>query len=437
MKYIFLIFGSSALLATSACSSDIADSPGTKNGKPGYVSVDENLSQVRADFNANTEKIRLVFIIGPSCGICLRGMADLDKSLIKHIQNDPRVHTFAIHVPTLGAEEKHVAAAIPLLDGPRVTHYWDASGHTGLQFQESLAMDIYAWDIWMLYDPGTLWKEGLPPPPPAYMEHQLPSLPRNLKLDADRFASEVMQRLPAELVKSDPSPLMQREQDEPAIIPVAQPRGVMIQHNHESRGGYRNIKKIEALRFEGITEIDDQEYALSVEARRPNTYLRTVDDGAHASTLSWDGSTVTREGTPHGLPDVIQDEILSSYEFDGWMTDWKAKGHQVNRLGMRKYGDQLPWLLEAKLGNGKTWYVFVDSHSGDVFRTALMDSSGGESIAIEYSDFSDVDGFRLPHRVDYFECDQLLMSDRFSNIVVEMSRADDKDGSIRNHDQTP
>lgn len=428
MKYNFLIFGYSALLTISACSSDIADSPDANNGKPVYVSVDEDLTQVRADFNAMSDKIRLVFIIGPSCGICLRGMADLNKSIIKHIQNDPRIHTFAIHVPTLGAEEKHVAAAIPLLDGPRVTHYWDSSGHTGLLFQDSLAMDIYAWDIWMLYDPGTTWEEGMPPPLPAYMEHQLPSLPRDLKLDADRFASEVMQRLPADLVKSDQSLIAQREQDDSGIIPVAQPRGVMIQHNHKSRGGYRNIKKIEALRFGGITEIEGLEYGLSVETRRPNYYLRAVDDGANASTLTWDGSVATREGTSRGLPNVIQDEILSSYDFDGWMTDWKDKGHQVIRLGMKKYGDQLPWLLEAKLNNGNTWHVYVDSHTGDVFRTALIDSSGQEGIAIEYSDFRDGDGFRFPHRVDYFEDDQLLMSDRFTSIEVEISGGDDKGG---------
>jgi hypothetical protein len=428
MKYIFLILGSIATLIISACSSDIADSPDAENGKPTYVTVDENLTQVRADFNAMTEKIRLVFIIGPSCGICLRGMDDLNNSIVKHIQNDPRIHTFAIHVPTLGAEEKHVAASIPLMDGPRVTHYWDSSGRTGLLFQETLSLDIYAWDIWMLFDSGTIWEEGMPPPPPSYMEHQLPSLPKNLKLDANRFASEVRHRLPPVIVKSDHSPLLQGQQADTGIIPVAQPRGVMIQHNHESRGGYQNIKKIEALRFDGKTEIDGQEYDLTVEARRPNYYLRVIDDGASPSTLTWNGFDVTREGTPPGLPNAIQDEILSSYEFDGWLTDWKAKGHQVSRLGMRKYGDQLPWLLEAELINGRIWHVYVDSHTGDVFRTALIDSSGQESIAMEYSDFRDVDGFRLPHRVDYYEGDRRLMSDRFTSIVVEMFQADNKGG---------
>ena len=45
-------------------------------------------------------------------------------------------------------------------------------------------------------------------------------------------------------------------------MPVAQPRGVMIQHNHLSRGGYQQIKSISAIRYEGLTEIDGKTYPL-------------------------------------------------------------------------------------------------------------------------------------------------------------------------------
>ena len=50
--------------------------------------------------------------------------------------------------------------------------------------------------------------------------------------------------------------------------------------------------------------------------------------------MSWDGAEIARKGSQLDLPATYQDEILSSFEFDGWMTDWKAKGHQVWRLGM-------------------------------------------------------------------------------------------------------
>jgi len=54
------------------------------------------------------------------------------------------------------------------------------------------------------------------------------------------------------------------------------------------------------------------------------------------------------------------------------MTDWKAKGHQVWRLGMKKFGDRLPWVMEAELSNVQVWNIYIDSHTGDAFRHSLI-----------------------------------------------------------------
>ena len=127
-----LTLSCSIFLALMACSAEQSEEQVFQSDRPDYYIVDENLTRIRTDFNAMQDKVRLVFNIGPSCGICLRGMDDLNESIVKSIQNDPRAHTLAIHVPALGAEEKHVAGSIPLLAGPRVTHYWDPSGNTGI-----------------------------------------------------------------------------------------------------------------------------------------------------------------------------------------------------------------------------------------------------------------------------------------------------------------
>ncbi|MFQ6005613.1 MAG: hypothetical protein ACE5OQ_08910 [Woeseia sp.] len=90
---------------------------------------------------------------------------------------------------------------------------------------------------------------------------------------------------------------------------------------------------------------------------------------------------------------------------------------------MKKDGERPPWLMEAELTNGRTWHIYVDSHTGDAFRTTLIDAEGNEWIRIEYSDYKDADGFRLPHQIQYFEEDRLLATDRFSRIQVMMAPA--------------
>jgi len=165
-----------------ACSPESPAPSVDADGKPAYITLDQDHSQLRADFNAMADKVRLVFISGPSCGICLRGMDDLNESIVASLQNDPRTRTFVVYVPTLGAEEKHVAAAVPLMQGPRIKHYWDEEGNSGLEFQKALGIPMYAWDVWMMYEPGLRWESGSAPPAPVFWQHQLPGLPENQML---------------------------------------------------------------------------------------------------------------------------------------------------------------------------------------------------------------------------------------------------------------
>jgi len=88
-----------------------------------------------------------------------------------------------------------------------VRHYWDPSGNFGREVSKSLrlkhgAEEVYAWDVWMVYDAGAnLSANGVPAP--ALFMHQLPKLrgqPGRPLLDGDAFAAkarELLARLPA------------------------------------------------------------------------------------------------------------------------------------------------------------------------------------------------------------------------------------------------
>lgn len=94
-----------------------------------------------------------------------------------------------VHVPTLGAEEEDVPRAMRIFTAP-ANHYWEDSGIIGKHFQETLNLEVYAWDIWMIFAPGVKW-EGRLPPVPAFWMHQLGSLDTAPRLDVDEFAGRV------------------------------------------------------------------------------------------------------------------------------------------------------------------------------------------------------------------------------------------------------
>lgn len=410
----------SSVLLISACAPEGSGTAlGNVTQNPVYVVLSDDLGDFREDFNAADDKIRLVFISGPSCGICLRGMDDLNRSIVASVQQDPRIHTFVVQVPALDAEEGHAADAVKLMLGPRVSHYWDPGGRTGLLFQESLQIPLYAWDVWMIFEPGPRWESDIPPPP-AFWQHQLGPLPEETRLDAEEFAAEVRARLAAlpAVAMSEDIPLSDETGEE--LLRVEQPRGFMISQNHASRGGYKKIKALRAVHFQGETRAGDRVYELNVETRRPFHYRRELSNGAHRSVVSWDGVNLTFEGAPPVLPERLLRDSLPSFDFDGWMTDWKDKGHEVWRLGMKQDTDRLPWVMEAELANGRNWLLHVDSHTGDIYRHILLDDQGEEILSLEFDDFREVKGFRLAHEVRYFDSGNWLATDRYRDIEIEL-----------------
>lgn len=420
MKMISLRSIAAMCVLVAACTPDVP-APVVRSS---YVSLDEELTQFKEDFNAMSDKLRLVFISGPSCGICLRGMDDLNRSIVASKQDDPRIHTMVLYVPALGANEEHARAAVSLLPGPRVSHYWDGSGNSGLEFQKTLGIPMYAWDIWMIYEPGARWEEASVPPHPAFWHHQLPSLPKDQKLDAEEFAAAVVERLSAMPPAAESSSFAAASESEAGLLNVAQPTSFILRQHHRSRGGYRKLKTIVSIQYQGETQVGDQTYALTIDTSRPHHYRRMTASDRASSTIIWDGQTAQAIGASMRLPNEFMDEYLASYDFDGWMTQWKDKGNKLRRLGMQKLDDRLPWIIEAELANGRTWHIYVDSHTGDVFRQALIDADGQESLVVEFDAFDDVQGYRLPAEVRYYSGKTLLATDRFNSITVTASEAE-------------
>jgi hypothetical protein len=156
-----------------------------------YVVLDKSLSQLRADFNANVGKVRMLYIVGPTCGICLRGMSDLQETVYSKKGDDSRMVTFVIHVPTLGAREGNVVPASRLITNRYTTHYWEETGITGKLMQQVIGNDKYVWDLWAIYAPNVLWSDERLMPAPSFWQHQLDGLPPEKKLDANVFAAKV------------------------------------------------------------------------------------------------------------------------------------------------------------------------------------------------------------------------------------------------------
>lgn len=177
-----------ALLALPACTRQAtASGRNTQSAtRVPYVTLDARLTRLRNDFNANADKVRLVYIVGATCPSCLRGMDDIGKALAPE-RNNPNLRTYVIYVPALGAKANDIAPTVSLIPGQYVTRYWDPAGAAGKLFDKTLRTGGFAWDVWMIYGAGDRWESAQPPAPDFWMD-QLYGLPKRRFLNAATFA---------------------------------------------------------------------------------------------------------------------------------------------------------------------------------------------------------------------------------------------------------
>jgi hypothetical protein len=177
--------------------------------------LDDQASELRADFNRAKGSVRLLFVVDPICPTCLRGLDDMNRDLLAG-PDDPRLVPFVVHEPVLGAARvapwlrttasHDVPGAAELLHNPHVRHCWNQSGEFGRLLAKSVDLrnshgPVYAWDVWLIYGPDAMWS-GAGPPRPALLMHQLGELRDSSEfphLDSKVYAQKVrplLARLP-------------------------------------------------------------------------------------------------------------------------------------------------------------------------------------------------------------------------------------------------
>ena len=157
------------------------------------IPLDRTLSALISDFNSQAEKTRLVFIVGPTCPVCRKGLTEMKEDVLSHLPSNADLSIFVIHVPALGAKAEDIQGTLTLFNDPRARHYWDEMGTSGIRFQRTLSLTAYAWDVWMIYPANVRW-EIKDPPAPIRWWHQLKGVSPEHRLDIAEF-SEVLNGL--------------------------------------------------------------------------------------------------------------------------------------------------------------------------------------------------------------------------------------------------
>ncbi len=130
------------------------------------------LDRLRKEFNESSDRVRVVALLSPTCGVCQKGQRVVQSVFAKYPE-DPRLRGFVVWLPMLAGDSEKAAGlqAASFVD-QRVDQQWDGSSAAGHLLAKTLALKGNAWDVYLLYAPGVKWA-GDAPPTPTFWMHQL------------------------------------------------------------------------------------------------------------------------------------------------------------------------------------------------------------------------------------------------------------------------
>jgi hypothetical protein len=149
-----------------------------------HQTVGAQAQTLREAFNADAGKVRILALVSPTCGACLRGATDI-QDVFGEI-GDARLRGYIVWVPKLDGQERNVPEATHTVADPRAGHYWDGNGYLLHAYDRTLGLGQDAWDVYLLYGPETRW-DSSDPPAPAYWMNQLGGA-NGPTLDSQTFA---------------------------------------------------------------------------------------------------------------------------------------------------------------------------------------------------------------------------------------------------------
>lgn len=166
---------------------------GVEKATPALLELDEQATALRNRFNEDADKVRLLMILSPSCGVCRMGARLVQRYVAEQIP-DSRLQIYLVWEAISPRDTREAAeeAGWVLADG-RAQSFWSPSKVASTAFKDMVGVQkTTAWDVFLVFDQGRRWGEAVPRY--DFFMHNLSTheeLPKDRLLNAKTLASEI------------------------------------------------------------------------------------------------------------------------------------------------------------------------------------------------------------------------------------------------------
>ena len=178
----------------------------------------------------------------------------------------------------------------------------------------------------------------------------------------------------------------------------------IVAKNLKAKGGAEKLKSMQSMQMSGTATVQGMEVAMTIYSKRPNMMRQDLKVQDKAIVQAFDGTTVWMvnplmgSDTPQELTGPQADSMKDQADFDGTLTDYKAKGHTIELVGTEDVDGRKAYHLSVTKKNGQIQHYYLDADSGIELRVTTTIDQGGQpmTIASDLSNYQEVNGIMLP-----------------------------------------
>jgi hypothetical protein len=195
-----------------------------------------------------------------------------------------------------------------------------------------------------------------------------------------------------------------------ASLAPAQTVDEILAKNFDAKGGLAKIRAVQAMRVTGkITLGPGMEAPAVIEQMRGDKVRMDITfQGMVLTPMALDGATgwklmpIQGNPNPESLSPEEMKDALEQADIDGFLVDYKTKGHAIEFLGKEKVEGTDAYKLKVTLKSGDVRTVYIDTDSDLEIKIESKSTRRGAEIEgdTNLGDYKEVDGLIFAHSVD-------------------------------------
>ena len=174
----------------------------------------------------------------------------------------------------------------------------------------------------------------------------------------------------------------------------------LVARNVQAKGGADKLQAVQTMKQTAHVTFQNITGTITVYGKRPNLIRQEMVMGGQKIINAFDGTTAWSinpfmgSAEPKAITGPQANDIKVQAEFDGPLVNYKAKGYEVELIGLETLGTRKVYHLKMTSPEKRVQQLYLDADTN--LETKIVADTQTGPVENELSDYRQIQGLKLP-----------------------------------------